>query len=1018
MSWVSLSGSDGCDSGKNSYKEVAKQAFASPSNLSSRLGNRTPSRDGPGLTASESFSNPSRRAPSSITPKDKAEAFLQIFNSTSVQLSKKHNIPRECNSGELGEGLRALARRASRQYHTELNSTDAEASCSISNGKESFSIGSVSRRTKDLDLAHNDNSFHVIGGLIVEFFQTKQMSGNCNMRLTPQDIAQLDRLAPPRVRASFVEAVRYRFTNAPMGSTSSVHQLARQCHDLGLDAEGPQNPLLVAAETEIVITVPRVSSIHHGKTQGLTSANYSGQESSSETESSGGVESVTPSGSTSPHTSYFLAHRKSDPGAADSKTPVSCFVHRKADPGASGSRAPVSSIPPPGSSASSFLTSIGQPLRHQNREDPPAASVSTRLTKLGVEVPFGPEADSVENMSSSDGGSHSQGSSEHKPDPSEGSFHRGMTNIQEGANSARTSASLMKFGMEMPRYEDSVSSLHGGGVSVLTDAKSMVTSLTRLGVEMPLAALHHEGGSMTSGQSESDASHSCHLQSHESADQACPPLVPAAAAAAALAAVAAATGRPAAHQQTKMQPEFMERLIVAPILSLSSDKGSFLLQTESSKEYNTEVSLAKQQLLAELQEASNLMSESKTQEAAKFWRDHVLELEARLRALNGEEASVMSALNKATDKSVSVTAPETSLASVAGMSVAAPSVAGSLAAQWATSMTNSIAVNTFTTADSATQPAASSKGAVKSISAWNTLPAQNPSPRGAAGADSIQQRNSGQMNTMQLEDAANYKTDASRAPLTIDPSLEGVPLVDVVAPADLPGGYHFEAEIEGRRFLATVPAGGVQKGETFSSYMRDLEKVGSDIPVGRWRDGLFDCCSIGCCHPVICNALCCPLAILGQIMTRVGFDFLGRPSRDNGINGPNTLFSILCFWVFVNLALFSAYNFKWSQGMELSMADLGALAFVNVSYLLFVVYLASATRGSLREKYYIRESRFHDLEDCCCATFCLPCTVCQMARHTADYEEYEGVCCNDTGLPDAYESPTEQARSRTYQHMV
>ena len=108
---------------------------------------------------------------------------------------------------------------------------------------------------------------------------------------------------------------------------------------------------------------------------------------------------------------------------------------------------------------------------------------------------------------------------------------------------------------------------------------------------------------------------------------------------------------------------------------------------------------------------------------------------------------------------------------------------------------------------------------------------------------------------------------AVRAPLMLDPSLEGVPMVDVVAPADLPGGYHFEAEIEGRRLLATVPAGGVQKGETFSCYMRDLEKVGSDIPVGRWRDGLFDCCRIGCCHPVIWNGLLCPLG-----KTKLTFD--------------------------------------------------------------------------------------------------------------------------------------------------
>lgn len=143
--------------------------------------------------------------------------------------------------------------------------------------------------------------------------------------------------------------------------------------------------------------------------------------------------------------------------------------------------------------------------------------------------------------------------------------------------------------------------------------------------------------------------------------------------------------------------------------------------------------------------------------------------------------------------------------------------------------------------------------------------------------------------------------------------------------------------------------------------------------------------------------------LLGQIMSRVGFDFLGRPSLDNSINGPSTLWTIFSFWVFVNVALFCAYNVKWSRGMELSGADLGALAFVNIAYSLFVVYLTSATRGSLREKYYIRESRFHDLEDCCCATFCLPFSLAQMARHTADYSEYEGVCCNESGLPDSYE---------------
>merc|ERR1712216_533277 len=138
---------------------------------------------------------------------------------------------------------------------------------------------------------------------------------------------------------------------------------------------------------------------------------------------------------------------------------------------------------------------------------------------------------------------------------------------------------------------------------------------------------------------------------------------------------------------------------------------------------------------------------------------------------------------------------------------------------------------------------------------------------------------------------------------------------------------------------------------------------------------------------------------MGQIMTRTGLDFLGRPITKRGTN-PKTLRSLTFFWTFINLALFSAYNVKWSQGMELTPADICALAFVNVTYLFFIVYLTFATRGSLREKYFIRESHCFDFEDCFCAIFCLPCSLCQMARHTADYNENQGVCCNDTGIPE------------------
>jgi len=147
--------------------------------------------------------------------------------------------------------------------------------------------------------------------------------------------------------------------------------------------------------------------------------------------------------------------------------------------------------------------------------------------------------------------------------------------------------------------------------------------------------------------------------------------------------------------------------------------------------------------------------------------------------------------------------------------------------------------------------------------------------------------------------------------------------------------------------------------------------------------------------------------VLGQIQTRIGFDFLGRPLQQN-MDGPPTqtmanrsvILSVIACWVFMNLALFACYNWKWGRGLDLSMADIGAIGVVNVAMYGFIVFVTQSTRSSLREKFLIREQRCQDLEDVCCATLCLPCAVGQMARHTANYDDYEAVCCSKTGLPD------------------
>lgn len=71
-------------------------------------------------------------------------------------------------------------------------------------------------------------------------------------------------------------------------------------------------------------------------------------------------------------------------------------------------------------------------------------------------------------------------------------------------------------------------------------------------------------------------------------------------------------------------------------------------------------------------------------------------------------------------------------------------------------------------------------------------------------------------------------------------------------------------------------------------------------------------------------------------------------------------------------------------------------------HLVFLVYMMIAiinTRRYIRNKYAIREQSCQGMEDCCCAFWCTGCTICQMARHTADYDTYNARCCTRTGLP-------------------
>lgn len=132
--------------------------------------------------------------------------------------------------------------------------------------------------------------------------------------------------------------------------------------------------------------------------------------------------------------------------------------------------------------------------------------------------------------------------------------------------------------------------------------------------------------------------------------------------------------------------------------------------------------------------------------------------------------------------------------------------------------------------------------------------------------------------------------------------------VQVIAPATLSAGYIFEAMYENIIFDVTVPEGGVVKGQRFivpfippppavataiidgdekaiasvaavTSINDARGRVGTRIPMGKWRDNLFDCFHYGFFHPALWCACLFKPCLMGQLLTRMKMSWLGHRSH-------------------------------------------------------------------------------------------------------------------------------------------
>lgn len=228
-------------------------------------------------------------------------------------------------------------------------------------------------------------------------------------------------------------------------------------------------------------------------------------------------------------------------------------------------------------------------------------------------------------------------------------------------------------------------------------------------------------------------------------------------------------------------------------------------------------------------------------------------------------------------------------------------------------------------------------------------------------------------------------------------------MVHVISPATLPEGYTFEAQVGGdaeKTFTVEVPPGGVKEGDTFLAPLPEsFDGPRLKAPTGRWKDGLFDFLSLGCCHPHFCCALWCTQIAMAQVMTRLQLTWLGDPGP--AVATRNTFFVVLVLvvsYTTFSLALGVAGNPYDVENVPPAIPILKALA--SFFFLFWSIYALCRTRENVRVKYSIPEERCEGCEDVCCAAFCSCCSVAQIARHTGEYETYKGACFTASGLEE------------------
>ena len=222
------------------------------------------------------------------------------------------------------------------------------------------------------------------------------------------------------------------------------------------------------------------------------------------------------------------------------------------------------------------------------------------------------------------------------------------------------------------------------------------------------------------------------------------------------------------------------------------------------------------------------------------------------------------------------------------------------------------------------------------------------------------------------------------------PVANSKPMIEVTAPATLPEGYEFEVAFGDTQMKVKVPAGGVEQGQQFSvPFPEKLSSgvTGIHIPVGHWRDELFQFLNYGICHPHLWTSWLCTFLAAGQVIRRMQFNWQGLPPDDTSERASafSIIFAIVCAYFTIHFMLVIIIdtmdpNFGHDDDKDwVKIPDTPSLYLLKLVYMTwsFVYWIGSTivlinTRRSVRQRYGIPAE---DFEDCLCGVFCHCCVV-------------------------------------------